>query len=95
MFTSQQLISLERRSSPGVVYGLTRYVFQLVTRRFCLGVLSSGFVFNELRMVKRKRVQSIVTNKPIRSKDDCGLAATLFPVHLALVTRLVAALSSI
>ena len=42
-------------------------------------------------MVKGKRenpVQSIVTNRPIRSKDDYGLAAALFsPAHLALVTR--------
>ena len=35
-------------------------------------------------MVKRKRgkmgkpVQSIVTNRPIRSKDDCGLVAAYF-----------------
>lgn len=37
---------------PCVVYRLTRYLFQSVTRRFCFGGLSSGFVFNKLRMVK-------------------------------------------
>ena len=64
-------------------------MYKSVTRLFCFEVLSSGFVLNEHLSVKRKRgkrgkpVQCIVTDRPIRSEDDCDLAtAPFFPLHL-------------